>query len=687
MPFILQSETSECALAAMVEVASAHGHKIDVFNLRQRFGLSLQGATLKDIVAMADGLGFATRPLRLEIEAVDDLVLPAILHWDMNHFVVLKKVTRSKYVIFDPSRGVLKMTKSEFSKHFTGVALEITPSRDFKPIKAITRTKITSLWTRLFGLKRSLLQILILSIVLQLFVLVSPFYLQLVVDEAIVSADKSFLLLLALGFGALYFFNSLTSAIRSWIMLLIGQSMTFQISGNVLRHMLRLPTDFFEKRQVGDIISRIGSVEPIKTALTQSALAALIDGFMAVTTLIFMLIYDWRLALIAVGITVIYLVLSLILFPILRNRQQKVIENIAVEQSYLIETIRATRPVKIFARQNQRESVWRNLYSDVVNANISYGKLTVGGQFATSLIGGFQTILIVYFGAIFVIDGDLTIGMLFAFMAYRRQFSNVTNALVQKVSEFRMLGLHLERLSDIVQTEKEEGLEVTKTGRQDSPPEIKIQDVSFRYAHNDPYIFENLNLTIQPGEFIAISGASGGGKTTLFKIILGLVLPTTGYVKIDGAPLRSFGIGNWRALTGVVMQDDQLLSGTIAENISFFDSELDMEKVVACAQAAQIDEDVARMPMKYLSAIGEMGSALSGGQKQRLLLARAFYSNPQILLLDEGTANLDEAAEKLIADIITGMDITRIIIAHRPELLERADRVLDMIDGRLVARK
>jgi len=399
-----------------------------------------------------------------------------------------------------------------------------------------------------------------------------------------------------------------------------------------------------------------------------------------------MLVYDWRLAFIALSITFAYLVVSVLIFPILRKRQEEVISNVAIEQSYLIETIRATRAVKIFARESQRESAWRNLYAEVVNSNLAYGKLTVGGQFASTILGGLQTILIVYFGALFVIDGALTIGMLFAFMAYRRQFSSVANALVQKVIEFRMLGLHLERLSDIVQTEKEAGLDVISADPVKRPHEIKLENISFRYAHNDPHIFESLNLTIQPGEFIAISGPSGGGKSTLMKVILGLAIPESGQIKIDNTPLKSFGISNWRALTGVVMQDDQLLSGTISENISFFDADMDIEKVVACAKAAQIHDDISRMPMNYLSTIGEMGSALSGGQKQRLLLARALYSDPQILLLDEGTANLDEKAEKLIADIISEMDITRIIIAHRPELLNRADRVLDMIDGQLIER-
>lgn len=318
---------------------------------------------------------------------------------------------------------------------------------------------------------------------------------------------------------------------------------------------------------------------------------------------------------------------------------------------------------------------------------MSYGKFEIGNKFASTFLFGVQTVLIVYFGARFILSGNMTVGMLFAFMSYRQQFTATAERLVNKGIEFRMLGLHLERLADIVQAEIEEGLDVPKSDFRSASGQIELDDVSFRYAHNDPLIFENLSLSIKPGEFIAFAGPSGGGKTTLLKIMLGLLRPDTGDIRIDGLPLQSFGLRNWRATTGVVMQDDQLLSGTIADNISFFDPQIDMQRVAECAALAQVHHDISQMPMRYLSLIGDMGAALSGGQKQRLLLARALYHEPKILFLDEGTANLDEYAEKQIADVISQMSITRIIIAHRPELQSRADRIFDMIGGKLVERQ
>lgn len=684
MKLVLQNEASECGLASMAMIAWHHGHKADLNALRQRFGASLKGVRLSDLMQMAEQLALGSRALRLEPERLKDISLPAILHWDLDHFVVLKEVKRDKYIVFDPAQGRTTYSLSAISEHFTGVALELSPATDFKPVKARQKTKITSLWTRLSGLKRSLAQLLVLSVIIQLFALASPFYLQLVIDEAVTSFDTGLLFLLAVGFGLLYVVNAFTEALRSWVILLLGQSMTFQMAGNILRHLIRLPADFFEKRHTGDIMSRMGSIQPIQTALTQSVVAALIDGAMLISTIVLMLLYSWKLTFIAIGFTLAYMTISLLLFPFMRHRQEELIARLAKEDTHTIETIRASRAIKLFGREVERENSWRNIFSDVINAGLAYGRLEIGSQFASSTLFGLQTVLVVYFGAHYILAGDMSVGMLFAFMSYRQHFAGTAEGLVNKGIEFRMLGLHLERLSDIVQAEKEEGLDAPRSEIRRLEGRIEVERISFRYGRNEPFLFENLSLSIEPGEFIAISGPSGGGKTTLLKIMLGLLHPESGDVKVDGLPLRSLGLRNWRAAAGVVMQDDELLSGSIADNISSFDPQLDMQRVIESATLAQVHDDISRMPMHYLSAVGDMGSALSGGQRQRLMLARALYHKPQILFLDEGTANLDARAERQVGEVLSGMDITRVVISHGTELLQRADRALTMKGGELM---
>ena len=668
----------------MAMIAWHHGHKAGLNAMRQRFGTSLKGVRLADLMKIAEQLAFGPRALRLEPQRLKDISLPAILHWDLDHFVVLKEVKRNKYVVFDPAHGRVAYSLPAISEHFTGVALELIPAADFKPIKARPKTKIRSLWTRLSGLKRSLAQILILSVIIQLFALASPFYLQLVIDEAVTSFDTGLLFLLAIGFGLLYVLNAVTEALRSWVILLLGQSMTFQMAGNILRHMIRLPAEFFEKRHTGDIISRMGSIQPIQTALTQSVVAALIDGAMLVSTIVLMFLYSWQLTFIAIGFTLAYMAISLLLFPFMRHRQEELIAKLATEDTHTIETIRASRAIKLFGREVERENSWRNIYSEVINAGLAYGRLEIGGQFASSVLFGLQTVLVVYFGAHFILAGDMSVGMLFAFMSYRQHFAGTAEGLVNKGIEFRMLGLHLERLSDIVQSEKEEGLETPRSEFRRIEGRIEVERVSFRYGRNEPFLFEDLSLSIEPGEFIAINGISGGGKTTLLKIMLGLLNPEAGDVKVDGLPLRNLCERNWRAAAGVVMQDDELLSGSIADNVSSFDPQLDMQRVIESARLAQVHEDINRMPMHYLSTVGDMGSALSGGQRQRLMLARALYHKPRILFLDEGTANLDAQAERQIAEVLSRMEITRVVISHGTELLRRAHRAFTMKDGELM---
>ena len=680
---VCQTEATECGLASLCMVANHHGHRFDLAGLRQRFDVSLKGAGLKDLMRMADDLGLAPRALRCEPEHLSDLKLPAILHWDLNHFVVLAKVGERKLTVLDPGRGELRLTREEFSDHFTGVVLELTPTTTFKPMEQRTKARLSDLWSRAVGAKRSLVQILILSVVLQLFALASPFYLQLVVDEAVTSYDPDLLTLLALGFGFLYVINAASTALRSWVILVLGQSVTFQMAGNVVRHLVRLPASFFEKRHTGDVISRMGSIAPIQQALTQSVIAAVIDGVMMVVMAALILVYAWQLALVVFGFVAAYTALSLGLFPLMRRREEALIQASADEQTFTIETIRASRAVKLFGREAEREAGWRNKYAEVVNKGIASGRLSVLTGFANSLLFGLQLVLVVYLGARAVLAGDLTVGMLFAFLAYRQQFSDRVASLVAKGIEFRMLGLHLERLADIVHQPQEEGLDVPSALERPLRGGLTLDGLTFRYGSNEAPVFDGLDLDVRPGEFVAIAGASGGGKTTLLKVMLGLLKAERGEVRADGLPLSSHGLRSFRAQTGVVMQDDALLSGTIADNIAFFDPELDMARVQAAAMAAQIHDDIARMPMNYLSMIGDMGAALSGGQRQRLLIARALYRNPKILFMDEGTANLDEASERAVGEVLSAMPITRIVIAHRPELIERADRVLVMEEGGL----
>lgn len=684
LPVILQTEMTECGLACIAMVAKYHGHKLDLNGLRARFPISQKGATLDTLINISGELDLGTRALRLDMDDMKKLQLPAILHWDLNHFVVLKKVHGQKITIHDPARGERVMHLREASDHFTGVALELTPSETFTKQKMVKKLKLKQLWTRLIGLKRAILQTLTLSIVLQIIVLAMPFYLQLVIDEVVVKYDLRLLVVLALAFGALVAIQSLTTMMRSWTILYFGHQMSFQMVANVFRHLIHLPADYFEKRHVGDIMSRMRSTKPIQEALTQSVVVGIIDGLMAIITGIVIFLYSPFLGMIVLVSAVLLVLVTVLYYPMLRMRQEEAIITEALTESHVIESIRASTTIKLFSAQNQRLAIWRNLYADTINANVSYGKYEIFLKGAKDLIDGIQTVLIVYFGATLILDDAslFTVGMLFAFMSYRLSFTNSVMSLLEKAIEFRLLNLHLERIADIALSEPEDlRSDVGVSDEQlASPAKIEFNDVSFRYSSTDPWVLQNVNLTIEAGEFVALTGISGGGKTTMMKLMLGLYAPTEGQILIDGFPLTNDNRMAWRERIGVVMQDDQLLTGSIAENISFFDTAVNMEDVHRAAMIAHIHDDIVAMPMNYLSYIGDMGSIFSGGQRQRLLLARALYRRPKTLFLDEGTANLDEETEKLIVEIIKKSDLTRVVVAHRPEFIKNADRIIEIKD-------
>jgi ATP-binding cassette subfamily B protein RaxB len=686
LPVTLAAEGAECGLACVAMIAAYHGHDVDLNGLRQRFALSLSGASLRSLMGFANSLGLATRALQVGLSSLGKVRLPAIIHWDLSHFVVLKSVSGDKFVIHDPALGARTLTVAELSNHFTGIVVEMIPSPGFQPISARVPIKLSSLWSQLSGSYGALAQVLLLSFALQVAAFAAPFQLQLVVDEALYHGDRDLLLVLALAFGGLALMQTGIEALRSWALRVFGALLTFQIVGNLVRHMLRLPADFFEKRHVGDILSRLGSVQPIQDAITRGVVAAVIDGLMAVLAAAILFFYSGLLGTVVVFAVGLNMALACLVYPTLRRRMEEEIIVRAKEQSHLMETVRASTTIKLMGREVERESAWRNLYAEVVNAGVSVARYQISLQFVQGAVTGLQAVVVTYLAARMIIGAEgFSVGMLFAFLSFRQTFTDRCISLINQAIQFRLLRLHLDRLADIVtaQTEcqSEVGMALDVTGA------VSVKDVSFRYGASDRTVLDGINLEIASGEFVAFTGPSGGGKTTLMKLLLGLNQPSEGAIEIDGLRATPERWRAWRAHVGVVAQDDRLLSGTIADNISFFDTELDMARVREAAMAARVDEDIMRMPMQYLSLVGDMGSTLSGGQRQRILLARALYRRPRVLILDEGTANLDEATEEAIADLVAELPITRIVVAHRPALIRRATCVYSVEGGKVALRQ
>jgi ATP-binding cassette subfamily B protein RaxB len=681
VPLLLQTEAAECGLASLAMVAAYHGLHTDMPTLRQRFPLSLKGATMVDLTRIAGQMQLNPRALRAEMEHLPQLQLPCVLHWDLNHFVVLADVRHGKAVIHDPARGVRQMTMEEVSKHFTGVVLELTPAAEFQPRTERQSVTLRQLLGRVTGLKRSLVQIFALALALEFFVLLSPFFMQWVVDSVLVTADRDLLLTLGLGFGLLVFVQVATGAIRSWAVLYLSATLNLQWLGNVFAHLMRLPVAWFEKRHTGDVMSRFGAIQQIQQTLTTSFIEVVLDGLLVVLTLAMMWIYSGTLTAIVLGCVAAYALLRWAFFRPLREATEEAIIHDAKKASHFLESLRGVQSIKLFNRQEDRQARFMNLVVDAMNANIATRKLDLMFGVMHKLVFGLERVAVIWVGALLVLDRSFSVGMLFAFFAYKEQFAQRISGLIDKAVELKMLKLQGERLADIVLTPPES--EVLVPPRQDLSAQIELRGIGFRYSDTEAAVLKNVSLVIEPGECVAIAGPSGCGKTTLLKLILGIHEPQMGEVRVGGVPLAKVGLRAWRDMIGTVMQDDQLFAGSIIDNISFFDANPDLAWVEECARIASVHDEVLAMPMGFHTLIGDMGTSISGGQKQRLLLARALYKRPKILLLDEATSALDVDRERLVNQAVRQLNLTRVIVAHRPDTIASTNRVIVLAEGRV----
>jgi ATP-binding cassette, subfamily B, bacterial CvaB/MchF/RaxB len=685
LPVVLQTEGAECALACLAMVMGWHGVVTDLAVLRQRHSVSLKGMHLADLTRLAQKENMGSRAVRLELSELNQLKLPAILHWELNHFVVLKSVDAQHITIHDPSFGIRRVALDEVSQKFTGIAMELWPEPGFTPRKEATRISLMQLIGRVSGFLPSLTQVLILSVVLEVLALASPLLMQWIVDHVVVARDNDLLTTLAIGFGLILLLQQVFGVARAWVMMSINTAINVQWQSSIFTHLLRLPVEYFQKRHLGDIVSRTNSIGEIQRVLTSAFAEALLDGAMMLLTLAMMLIYSPVLAGIALLAIVLYMLVRVVWYrPMYLANQESIVRG-AVVSSHYLETIRGVRAIKLFSRQQERQAAWQTLLVAQTNANLHIQKLDLFYRIARTLLSGAFNILLLWVGTRQILSNTLSVGMLMAFLAYRAQFDTRMSDLIAKFFDLKMLSLHAERLADVVLTAPEpsdtSGID-RSTAIKDTT--LELQSLKFRYSDQEPWVLKNITTRIEPGQSVAIVGGSGCGKTTLAAMILGVYQPQEGSITVGGSSLQHLGIGKWRNALGTVMQDDTLFAGSIAENISFFDAQPDPEWIAQCAHLACLAQDIEKMAMGYQTLVGDMGTVLSGGQKQRVLLARAIYKRPQFLLLDEATSHLDIQREAMVNAAIASLDMTRIIIAHRPETIGAAQRVLEIEDGVIV---
>ena len=677
LPVIKQAQFSECGHACVVMISNYHGHQLDLFSLRAIEEPSMNGASMLDLIRLLQHLNFTSRAIRVDIKALKEVQCPAILHWNMNHFVVLKSVHSKYLVIHDPAVGERKVSFNEASASFTGIALEVDKAEPFAVIQANNKLAWLDLFKNIEGLKKSLVILLFLSLAIEIFVLINPLFIQYVTDNVTSSTSFNNLYVVVAGFLILTVCHTLTESIRSHFVVYLTNRMGEYFSAGVMHHLLKIPYAYFERRHRGDILSRFHSINDIQAKITTDSINTLLDGLVILLSLVIMLVYSLQLTFIVLLALLLYMTLRILSFRHHKKQTELSITEHANVSSKFLEIIQSIMSIKLYAKEKAMFQGWQNHFIKAMNADIKIARANILYNTATIFLFNIEHIVVIALGALLVMQNQFSVGMLMAFLSYRQSLVNKSSSFIQKVFDYKLIAVQLDRVADILMQPIEEQ-EANHYLEKELKGDLKVVNLNYQYGANQNWILKDLNFHLRPAEKVAITGPSGVGKTTLLKIMLGLIQPSSGDVLVDDFSISMMGLKKYRSLCASVMQDDTLISGSILDNISFMDSRVDIDSVYESAQIAQIHEDILKMPMGYETLIGDMGSTLSGGQKQRVLIARALYKKPKILFLDEATSHLDVATEIKINQALKGLNITQVIIAHREESIKMADRVINI---------
>ncbi len=676
--YFLQSSFAECGLACLGLVSAEHGLELSMRELRARFPVSLQGTTLRRLLEVAERLHLSARGVQLSLDELGGLRLPAILHWDMNHFVVLLQVRRGHVVLFDPAVGSRRLSLAEMSKHFTGVALELWPGLQFRKEKRHQPLSLGDVLGAVSGLVPALGNVLLLSLMLSAAGLLAPLQMQLLIDQAIPQVDLDLAILVVLGFAALQLFAALGSLLRRFLMLRVSQYLTLGMQGNLVRHLMALPLRFFQSRHIGDLLSKLESAGAIEGFLLSGSVSVVVDGLVALAALALLFTYGTGLAILSCLMIGSMLLLDVALLGLRKQLAYEQLLASSREHTLMVEMLSGVQALKLSGRAADRISVWEAAFSQFLSRQSQQEGVDIASDCVQAILGIIFNGLILYFLVQSVMQEEITVGMMVSFLAYKSYCTGALSGLAGTLISYWMLTVPLERLADIVSAPQESALPSDVDLGEGA---VEFRDVWFRYDESLPYVLRGASFRVEPGEHVAIAGPSGSGKSTILKLLLRIETPERGEILVGGQPIAALNLQGYRERLGVVMQDDQLFTGSLLENITMFAEIADEERVRHVCGLAGLSREIGEMPMGLMTMVGDMGSALSGGQKQRVILARALYRQPQLLLMDEATSHLDPEMEQSVTRNIAKLRCSRLTIAHRRETLEGANRVLMLQNG------
>jgi len=685
VPWVCATAKFESGIACLAAVVGYFFGKYTIADIRT---FNIQGKwdgdaeTPQHLRDLAERIGLAARMVQVSSNDLGSLRRPAILGWGVDKFVVLDSISRRGIVVMDPTaNSYVFVPWNEVSATFTGVSLELEPTVGWN--QRAGQLRKFSLRTVIGPLSRwrvDLFHIIWLSLLLELLVLIAPLQLQLSIDHAVKAPDGKLAWVLGIGFTFLALIQASISLIRAWTATVFGTRVGHDLMDRFVRALHAKSPRFFIKHHTADILSRGRSVYTIQTLVTAQMVQALLDGFMSMVMIAAMFVMMPLLAVIVALFSVVSIAVSMGLRNASINNSRAALRIASETDALFLENTRAVKAIRLFGKETVRTSIWRNKFIELTNLHLIDSKLTMLSSQAVQVAGTLGNVVLISVGTHLAIEGSISLGTMIMFVVMRAFFVERLNRWIAYMADLRRVSTHAERIEGVL---LEEGS--TTNQRAGSLPfvigpekgvRIEVLDVWFRYDDESPWILKGLNLTVEPGESVAITGISGSGKTTLLNVMLGLLEPSRGEVLINGRRLSTIASADYARLIGVVMQDDSLFHATVADNISFFDAPTNMTRVVTAAEKANISSDILAMPMQYFTILSEAAIDISGGQRQRLLIARAIYHEPRILFLDEATSHLDAVSEGHVSRAVRDMRMTRVLVAHRKETIATADRVV-----------